>query len=718
MPGQRPWAGGPAPAPGPDHGPARRRLDRLLTRAAYEAGAYGGGIYLMVPEEEALRLEVLTGVPAEFAAPWSRVSLAAALPAADAVRGRGLVWVGAEGELARRYPRAALVLPYHFRLAAAPIMSGDTALGVLLLLWSGSSPEQLADEVRTRIDDACAAIAEVLRQTAGEEPMPPMPSPRVLPQPRATSIGPAEALSAAALAERLPEGWCALDLDGHITFITRNGARLVGRDVQDLIGFLPWEALSWLDDPVYEDRYRAAVISREPTVFTAMRPPRHWLTFQLYPDATGLSVRISPVHVQDTSEQPGDRIARPADPTRVGSIYQLMHLAGSLTEAASVRDVVDLAADHLIPAFGARGLVLMVAESGKLRLVGHRGYRADLLRVFDGTPLSAPTPGVRSLTEGIPSFFATRSELEEAYPFRRGMRDGMEAWAYLPLIASGRPVGTCVLGYDRPHTFPPDERVALGSLSGLIAQALDRARLYDTKHQLAHGLQQGLLPHSLPQLPGLLEVAARYRPSTQGMDIGGDFYDLIHLDPLTVGAVIGDVQGHNVTAAALMGQVRTAVHAHAGDGAPPGEVLSRTNRLLTDLDPGLFTSCLYARLDLSSHRALLASAGHPPPLLHIPGRGTEVLDVPPGLLLGIDPETDYPTVDISVPPGSILAFYTDGLVETPGTDLGESIAELADRLSRMGREERLDDIADTLVRLADGVTLDTDDLALLLLRPS
>ncbi|MFD0070685.1 GAF domain-containing SpoIIE family protein phosphatase, partial [Streptomyces sp. NPDC127574] len=138
-----------------------------------------------------------------------------------------------------------------------------------------------------------------------------------------------------------------------------------------------------------------------------------------------------------------------------------------------------------------------------------------------------------------------------------------------PLIVSGRPVGCCILSYDRPHDFGADERAVLTSLAGLIAQALDRARLYDATRDLAHGLQQALLPRSLPSLPGL-ECAARYLPASRGMDIGGDFYDVIRIDATTAAAVIGDVQGHNVAAAALMGQVRTAIHAAAG--APPDQV--------------------------------------------------------------------------------------------------------------------------------------------------
>lgn len=195
------------------------------------------------------------------------------------------------------------------------------------------------------------------------------------------------------------------------------------------------------------------------------------------------------------------------------------------------------------------------------------------------------------------------------------------------------------------------------------------------------------------------------------MGIGGDFYDLIRLDDSTAAVAIGDVQGHNVNAAALMGQVRTAVHASAG--APPDEVLARTNRLLTDLDPGLFTSCLYVHLDLAGHRAVLATAGHPPPLVRQPDGQTEVLGLPPGLLLGIDPSSRYPTAEIPLPPGAALALYTDGLVEAPGVDFDDAVAELAEHFA-LALDQTMDEVADTLVRYAKRFTPGSDDIALLL----
>jgi len=332
---------------------------------------------------------------------------------------------------------------------------------------------------------------------------------------------------------------------------------------------------------------------------------------------------------------------------------------------------------------------------------------------FDGLPLAEPTPGTHALNTGVPAFFDSREELERLYPSRHATPDGFAAWAYLPLIASGRPVGTCVLAYAEPHPFPADERAVLTSLGGLIAQALERALLYDAKHQLAHGLQAALLPHSLPPLAGI-DSASRYLPATHGMEIGGDFYDLV---PTRGGAaaVIGDVQGHNVTAAGLMGQIRTAVRAYTTVGQAPEEVMGSTNRLLIDLGADLFASCLYLRLDPARGRAVMARAGHPPPLLRRPDGRVRVLDLAGGPLLGIDGSASYPTTEVDLAPGSVLALYTDGLIESPGVDIEDALAGLGERLTEAG-ELPLDELADHLVQHSTAARERLDDVALLLLR--
>lgn len=704
-------------SPGGGPGPTVQLPDAVLADLVRDTSASVGLVYLLAPGErvDVLHLALVSGVSLRIAAPWARIPMDAAIPVVDAIRDRRLVWLGSQEEIARRYPRLGIVLPYDFMLAATPITDGRSVWGGVVLLWPVWHPPQLSPAEQKTITAGCRRAAVFLQQaTDSGSPLQIANEPRRLPAQHPREADPVQAIAALAFTDRLPVGCCALDLDGRLTFINPVGAELVGADAAALLGSRPWEVLLWLHEPVFEDRYRAAVVTRQPTSFTATRPPDTQLFFQLYPDDSGISVHITPADKATISAPGATVLPSPAEPVGAAALYHLTHVATALAEAVGVKDVVELAADQIVPAFGPTALALLTVHEGRLRVTGHRGYGTELMARFDAEPLTSHTPAVQAITTGTASFFPTFADLKKAYP-PAVHQDEMASWAFLPLIVSSRPIGSLVLAYDRPRLFPPAERAVLTSLSGLIAQALDRARLYDAKLTLAHTLQTGLLPRAFPRIPGL-DTAARYKPAGHGMDIGGDFYDLIRTTPTTAVAVIGDVQGHNTAAAALMGQVRTAVHAHATAGAPPSDILARTNRLLTDLSSALFASCLIAHLDLTSYHAQLATAGHPPALLRHPDGRTSTLTMPPGLLLGIDADADYTTHAIPLPPGTVLALYTDGLVETPGTDIDDATAALADHLAAM-RPDNLDAVADALISYAERSAPRHDDIALLLIRP-
>ncbi|MFK4107058.1 SpoIIE family protein phosphatase [Streptomyces sp. NPDC019531] len=701
----------------PGSASARTRVGRPLISLALasmmdEVHAHSGAVYLLAADEPVLEMAVMAGLPRAFAVPWERVGLSAPIPVAEAVRERRLVWVGGEHEMARRYPRIAVVLPYPFALAAVPVATSSKVHGAVFVTWPGSHPPELTDWERDHLTAACGRLA-VRLERAVEDSVPPYTEPDLLTAAPVGSVaGTLGTVEAARMVARLPYGLCSLDLDGRVSFANAAAAELIGAPVSQLLGSQLWAAVPWLNDPVYEDRYRAALISQHSTSFVALRPPGDWLSFRLYPSTTGLSVRVSRARavaeMNRAGPRPGDR------PSRLVTISQVLSLAGALTEAVGVQDVVQLVADEIATAVGSQALVMLGSRSGRLHVLGHRGYPdARVVERFDGLPLAEPTPGTHVLNTGVPAFFESREQLEHLYPGRIATPDGFAAWAFLPLIASGRPVGTCVLAYAERHPFPADERAVLTSIGGLIAQALERAVLYDAKHQLAHGLQAALLPHTLPVLPGI-EAAARYLPAAQGMDIGGDFYDLVPVDELAA-AVIGDVQGHNVTAAGLMGQIRTAVRAYTTVGQSPEAVMRSTNRLLIDLGTDLFVSCLYLRLDPKAGRAVMARAGHPPPLLRRPDGRVRVLDLAGGPLLGIDGSAAYPTTEVDLTPGSVLVLYTDGLIESPGVDIEDALADLGDQLAE-GGDRPLDELADGFVRRSPAARERLDDVALLLLR--
>ncbi|MFH8662922.1 SpoIIE family protein phosphatase [Streptomyces afghaniensis] len=701
--------------PGSDEPPrGAGSLDDALGAALAEivraTGASIGGLYLIDEAEPLLRLVALCGLPVSFTVTWQRLPLTAPVPVADAIRDDTLVRIGSQDEMARRYPRAAAVLPYPFALAAVPLSGVRRRWGGIVLMWPAVRPRRGTSRERGDITAGARRMARLLDEASRPPTLPDQP--RVVPI-EAAHHPVQTGLAAADYLERLPEGALNLDLEGRITFASATAARLLGRRADRLLGTRPWQSLSWLDDPVHEDHYRSAVVSRAPVSFTALRPPDRWLTFQLYPGTSGISVRVAPRGEQSEAPPP-PAAARPAAAAPTGRLYQLVHLAAALTETVTVRDLVSLIAHQILPAFGAQGLVLSAAEAGRLKITGYHGYPADVIERLDALSLDTElTPAGQVLASGAPAFFADPAEMAGTYP-RAPRISGKQAWAFLPLVISGRPVGCCILSYDHPHTFTADERAVLTSLSGLIAQALDRARLYDAQQRLVHELQRALLPRAVPHLPGL-DVAARYLPAGHGIEVGGDFFDVLRLDDTTAAAVIGDVEGHSITAAALMGQVRTAIHAHATAGAAPGQVLARTNRLLADLDSELLVSCLYAHLDLAHHRAAFASAGHVPPLLRPVHATAGILDVEPGPLLGIDTGAAYPVTTAPLPPGTTLALYTDGLVELPGTDTARTTSDLAGHLNA-GDGHELERLIDRLVHHTAPTGQHADDITVLLLR--
>ncbi|GGN31372.1 hypothetical protein GCM10012285_01050 [Streptomyces kronopolitis] len=293
-----------------------------------------------------------------------------------------------------------------------------------------------------------------------------------------------------------------------------------------------------------------------------------------------------------------------------------------------------------------------------------------------------------------------------------GLADlGPGGLAVLPLPAEGRIVGVCLLGWDEEHAFGPEERSLLTATAGLVGQALVRAHALDAGHELATMLQRSLLPRKLPTLPGGVAVA-RYLPATMGLEVGGDWYDVIPLADGHVALVIGDVEGHSAGAATIMGQMRTAIRAYAVEGHPPDVVVSHANRLLLGMETDLFATCCYVDLDMEEGIAWFVRAGHLPPLLRLPDGSTEALRIEGGPPLGVSAEGEYPLTEVGLAAGTVLVLLTDGLAESAALPLDEGIGRVRAALAAA-------DPADA-GRLADellgGAKRRDDDVALLVLR--
>ncbi|MDH6123970.1 SpoIIE family protein phosphatase [Kitasatospora sp. GP82] len=398
--------------------------------------------------------------------------------------------------------------------------------------------------------------------------------------------------------------------------------------------------------------------------------------------------------------------------------------ARALSEAVTVRDVARVFTELPLPGLPPDGLVLASLEAGRLQILGASGYTAEEMRPFDRAPLAAAHPAGEAVRNRAPVFIASRDEYRERYPEvwpRVSGGNPRSAWAFLPMVASGRVIGICLVSFDDDRELDADERTLLSTLGGLVAQSLARARLHDAEHELAAGLQRVMLPRTVPSIPGVT-TAVRYLAAGSGLQIGGDWYDVVPLPGGHVGLVIGDVQGHDVHAAGIMGQLRIALRAYAAEGHPPAAVMARASRFLADLDTDHFATCTYAEVNVDYGVVYAVRAGHLDPVVRRADGSATPVPVAGGLPLGVDPDEEYRVTRFSLDPGETVVLCTDGLVEARGMDLDTGFARLCAAVcgDLPGRGESphdpLEVLADRIASQAADSTEREDDIALLLLR--
>ncbi|MDF3147506.1 fused response regulator/phosphatase, partial [Streptomyces sp. T21Q-yed] len=315
-----------------------------------------------------------------------------------------------------------------------------------------------------------------------------------------------------------------------------------------------------------------------------------------------------------------------------------------------------------------------------------------------GTPLLAPEDLAAAATHAI----------NGTVPAPASPQPPPVAVLALPLHAHDQTLGALVL--VRHTGYSAVEHKYLENLAHRLALAYDNATRYHNERRLALTLQRALLPHRLPQVPGV-RLASHYRASNRGAEVGGDWYDVLALPDGAVGLAIGDVMGHDVEAAIVMGQLRSALHSLAMEGADPAQVLARLDAYLQSLATERFATCLYAVYDPQRHSLRYAGSGHLPPLLV--ATDTAYLELPPALPLGLGSTP----VDraVAFPPGTSLLLYTDGLVENRSLSLDSCLAALCQTCGALPAAARTDpqQITERALELLNTPHRVDDDTALL-----
>lgn len=306
-------------------------------------------------------------------------------------------------------------------------------------------------------------------------------------------------------------------------------------------------------------------------------------------------------------------------------------------------------------------------------------------------------------------------------------RFGWRSTILAPMAAGGRTIGVLSIGSDRPEQPGPADVELVEDVARRLASAVQRAtaaraarraeeqwyqQRLEAEHEVVELLQRSILPDVLPVVDGV-EIAASYRPVEPEVEIGGDWYDLVPVDGGRLLIVVGDVAGHGLRAAALMGRLRNATRAYAIEDPDPASVLERLDRLVTRLEPGAMVTAVAALHDPATDELHLVRAGHLPPLLIEPGR-VGVLDIAGGPPLGVQPGS-LTRSTVTLPAGAALLLFTDGLVERRGMPVDEAVLRLVDRLASVDCSD-LEALCDRLAAEVPEIDGRRDDVCVVAVR--
>ncbi|HUR18847.1 MAG TPA: SpoIIE family protein phosphatase [Acidimicrobiales bacterium] len=383
--------------------------------------------------------------------------------------------------------------------------------------------------------------------------------------------------------------------------------------------------------------------------------------------------------------------------------------------------VINEGAREVIGAHEAETVITAAPEVGGIER--SRSYSSK----YEGWPESerADLSGIYSLVwERKEPVRMTKKEIEASFAARgvsnlSGSHPMLEGWLAVPLRGrTGRTLGLIQVADKIEGDFTADDEVVLVQLAQLAAVAIENAERYEHEHRIAETLQRSLLPDDMPDVPAL-QLAACYRPGSVGTQVGGDWYDVFVLDDCRVALVVGDVVGRGTRAAAVMGQLRTAIRAYAVHGLGPADLMAALDRLLQGLSGSSMATAVYAVLDLETRTLEIVNAGHPPPVLVPSSEPPGYMKLAANVPLGTIPNPTFASSNLTIEPGSMLVFFTDGLVESVAVPLPDGLDRLLEVVGAAvdGAAGRIDGLCEKVI--SEMVPDRTqDDIAVLAVRLS
>lgn len=392
-------------------------------------------------------------------------------------------------------------------------------------------------------------------------------------------------------------------------------------------------------------------------------------------------------------------------------VLRLQSVTAALARAATVEEVAEVVVAEGIEALGAEAGLMAVRKGEEGELVRAVGYPERFAERYARFPLTEPMGMAEAMRTGEAVWFGSAHDWRRRYG--REPTVALPSGGATPLMSAGRALGAIGFRFAAERDFGEDERAFVATLAQQCAQALLRAQSYDERLEVSEALQRSLLPADLPHVPGAA-LAVRYLPAARGLEVGGDWYEAVRLPDGRLGVAVGDVVGRGLAAAAVMGQLRSALRAFALSGEAPGAVLERLSAFAETVEGAEVSTLVYAVLDPASGELRYACAGHPPPLvLEDSGRATYLNGgraAPLATRVG-----GYPEGRATLPAGSSLLLYSDGAVERRG----EVIDAGLERLARIASRAQGEDPESLCTHLLDGLFRGEppgDDVALLAVR--
>jgi PAS domain S-box-containing protein len=521
--------------------------------------------------------------------------------------------------------------------------------------------------------------------------------------------------------ETMPIGLLELDTDWTVRYVNAAGERMVGYRRADLLGRSYWDAFPASDGNDFGRAYREAVATRQPQTFEAFYPEplNQWYEVHAVPTTHGLWVYFTEVTARRQAVERLALLARISD-----------DLVGTLNAPAAVGRIPQL----IVPALASWATVSVLQPDGRLEDAG--AWHVDKAKVplvrryaaaaRESSPVTAPL--LRAVATGTP---VTAAAAELTGPALGAVATGEArrllevldpgTMTVLPIRGPDRVLGVLTLVHDRHRAVDPADLATATEVSQRAGLALDNARLYEEQRQLAQELQRSML--TAPPEPDHAEIVVRYLPAAEAVRVGGDWYDAFVQPDGATTLVIGDVVGHDISAAASMGQLRSILRGIAvtGDVGPAG-LLAQLDAAMTQLQLHTYATAALARFEQSREdlargitRMRWANAGHPPPLIiHPDGTVAELATWRGDLMLGVDPGTRRSESVISLDRGTTVLLYTDGLIERRDSVLDDGMERLRSAAAELAHRP-LPELCDRLIeRLVDGRP--EDDVALVAIR--